>query len=78
MMTNKPLLAGWERYVRTIIPAGASAVQIEETRRAFYAGAAHLFQRLMQLEAGSEPTSADLEAMDHIAAELAEFPKSLR
>lgn len=75
--TTKPLLAGWKRYA-SIIPAGASAVQIEETRRAFYAGATVLFGLLMKLEGGSEATAVDLETMDHIAAELAAFPGSIR
>lgn len=71
--------AGWVSYLRLVMPAGASAVQIEETRRGFYAGAQHLFGSIMQtLEEGSEPTENDLKRMDHIHAELDTFAQSFR
>jgi len=56
------------------IPLDAPAVQIEEMRTAFFAGAQHLFGSIMSiLEPGDEPTTRDLDRMSLIDAELKEF-----
>lgn len=71
--------AGWASYRHLVIPAGASATQIEETRRGFYAGAQHLFGSIMSvMEEGSEPTENDLKRMDQIHTELDTFAQSFR
>jgi hypothetical protein len=71
--------AGWVSYLRLVIPASASATQIEETRRGFYAGAQHLFGSIMSiLEPGAEPTENDLKRFDYIHAELEAFGQSFR
>jgi len=41
----------WKRYREQIIPATAGPVQVEETRRGFYAGAWAVFRCFMDLEA---------------------------
>lgn len=81
LLTDQGLIikAGWVSYKHLVIPATASATQIEETRRGFYAGAQHLFGSIMQvLEEGAEPTENDLKRLDHIHAELDEFAQSFR
>ena len=71
--------AGWASYRHLVIPASASATQIEETRRGFYAGAQHLFGSIMTvLEPGAEPTEKDLKRFDYIHAELHAFVESFR
>lgn len=63
----------WEAY-RAILPKDASATQIIETRRAFYAGAQCLMHLLLQrLEPGTEETENDLKMMDDIDSELRQF-----
>ena len=58
------------------IPLDAPAVQIEEMRNAFFAGAQHLFASVLTiLEPGDEPTDTDLRRMDMIDAELKTFIK---
>jgi hypothetical protein len=76
---GKIIEAGWASYRHLVIPPTASATQIEETRRGFYAGAVHLFSSIMSiLEPGTEPTESDLKRMDHIRAELEEYAQSFR
>lgn len=36
---TRTVFAAWQSYARDVVPAGAPAVQREECRRAFYAGA---------------------------------------
>jgi hypothetical protein len=71
---GKLIEAGWFSLHAAAIPESAPAVQIKEMRMAFFAGAQHLFASIMtMLEAGEEPTDADLARMSLIAAELDAF-----
>lgn len=66
--------AGWLAYRLKVVPASAGQVQVEETRRAFYAGAQQLFASIMvMLDPGAEPTDADDRRMEAIDNELREF-----
>lgn len=56
-MNHAPVLAQWRSYLKHVVPAGASATQIEETRRGFYAGAYAMFALVM------EATKPDDEAL---------------
>jgi hypothetical protein len=57
-----------------VVPADASEVQLSEMRYAFMAGAQHLFASIIgMLDAGQEPTDADLRRMSLIDEELARF-----
>lgn len=66
--------AGWRSYVGGVVPGNAGPVQLEETRRAFYAGAWHLFNLLARLD-GDE--ASDTAALDSIKAELDEYLAAL-
>lgn len=73
----KTLLSEWQSFERVVVPAGASAIQREECRRAFYAGAVCLRKLI---DDAVEPLSEDenqrrLQALDD---ELNAFPKDLR
>jgi hypothetical protein len=60
--------AGWETYRADVLPPRAGAVQVMECRRAFYAGAVHLYGALID--------NADLpeaEAMARLRAFGEEF-----
>ena len=69
---GKIIEAGWiSLRLYGIPPPGAPDIQVEEMRRAFFAGAHHLFASIMTvLEPGTEPTANDLERMDKIHREL--------
>lgn len=71
----KAIEKGWKSYRTMVIPKDASAVQIEECRRAFYAGAAILWEGMMKAldPNDSDATEGDLSIMASIQAELDEF-----
>lgn len=73
---GKLIEAGWVGFRLAVFPpdGDAPAIQLEEMRKAFFAGSQHLFSSIMTiLEPGAEPTDADLKRMDSIDAELKEF-----
>ena len=52
----------WTDYAVQVLPPTCPAVQRQETRRAFYAGAVALFSSIMGiLEPGAEATEKDLD-----------------
>src|SRR5436309_2385791 len=68
----------WLTY-RSVMPDNISAIQIQETRRAFYAGASGLLCLILrQLEPGVEPTDNDLNMMNEIEAEIKEFAADIQ
>lgn len=75
---TKPIEAGWQSYRSTVLPQDASEIQIRECRQAFYAGAAILFEGLMNaLDPGDDPTEADLGRMAAIQNELDAFGQEI-
>ena len=70
--------AGWVALRIQTIPLDAPAVQLQEMRLAYLAGAQHLFSSIMTiLEPGQDETEADLTRMDLIHKELEAFGKEL-
>jgi hypothetical protein len=71
---GKLIEAGWVGLRIAAIPLDAPAIQLEEMRNAFFAGAQHLFSSIMTiLDEGEEPTEGDLTRMDKIEKELKGF-----
>lgn len=69
--------AQWRSYLRKVIPDSAEVVQVVESRRAFYAGAAAMFAAINR---ASEPEDeercvADIEKLNH---ELLAFEVAVR
>ena len=70
--------AGWVALRIQAIPNNAPAVQLQEMRMAFMAGAQHLFSSIMTiLEDGVMETEADMTRMELISKELETFGKEL-
>lgn len=69
----------WEGYRKMVVPPQASAAQIVETQRAFFAGAAALYEYIMRhgLDPGDEITDNDLARMAEIDRELRAFGAAL-
>jgi hypothetical protein len=65
------LHGGWMRF-RLLLPPDAPAVQLIEMRRAFYAGAAHMYAGL--LEGTDLPENETLDRLKHYQDELRQFP----
>lgn len=81
-LTDQGLLieAGFVAMRHLAMRKDASELQVQEMRRAFFAGAQHLFASIMTvLDEGEddEPTDADMRRMDQIAAELERFRAQL-
>jgi hypothetical protein len=73
----KTVLEEWQSFRSAIIPSGASAVQVEEMRRAFYAGARAMLT--LTLEAVGPDDEAECEAnLQTLDNELRAFPSDLR
>lgn len=71
---GKLIEAGWVGFEIAIGIQGASDLQRSEMRKAFFAGAQHLFSSIMSfLEEGQEATDADLNRMTQVSNELNEF-----
>jgi hypothetical protein len=64
----------WQNYMRNVMPPDAPALQVQETRRGFYAGAQGLLGIVMKfLDPDTEPTDADLERFSKVVDELQRF-----
>ena len=65
---------GWRSYAEHVLPKNASAVQKQETRRAFYAGAGLLFEALTNA-VGPDDVSEDagMDIMASVDTEIRQF-----
>jgi hypothetical protein len=68
---------GWYAYAERILPKNAPAVQRQETRRAFYAGAWELLSRLAELGEPEIPEDAGVEVLEATRREIEAFFKSV-
>src|SRR4051812_30169310 len=76
---GKILEGGWAALRMMVMPSDASEVQVHEMRKAYFAGAQHLFSTMMvMLDPGEEPTDADMRKMDLIAAELEAWTREMK
>ena len=70
----KTIKEKWESYLKDVMPESAGAIQLLETRRAFYAGAHALFTLMSEnVSQGDDVTAQDEAFMETIPRELAEF-----
>lgn len=76
---GKLIEAGWVGLRLMAVPPNAPAVQLDEMRMAFMAGALHLFSSIMTiLDPGLDETEADLRRMGQINQELEAFGEELK
>lgn len=76
---GKLIEAGWVALRLQAIPLTASAVQLNEMRMAFMAGAQHLFASMIgMLDPEPEETPDDMRRLDLIHKELEVFAKELK
>lgn len=73
-MKRKLIEEGWRSYAEHVLPQSAPPIQTQETRQAFYAGAAHLWIAFISaLGPGEEADPPDLALADGVQAEVDEF-----
>ena len=71
---GKLIEAGWVSLRLVALPPNAPAMQLQEMRLAYMAGAQHLFASIISiLEEDMEPTGADMKRMSLIHQELEAF-----
>lgn len=76
---GKLIEAGWMALRYTMIPENASTLQLSEMRKAYFAGAQHLFASILSiLEPGAEATDKDLMRMTQIHEELDQFVAQMK
>lgn len=77
-MADKFIENGWQSYRKHVLPQAAPPIQIKETRRAFFGGAAILFETIMlALDSGEEPTDADMQRLTDLQAEIDEYGQQI-
>lgn len=65
--------AAWRDYMTKVIPPEASADQLEESRRCFYAGAATIFDAMTAMGDDSVTEAEGVARLESITAELGEY-----
>jgi hypothetical protein len=68
---------GWQDYAERVLPAGASAVQRQETRRAFYAGAWELLCRYAEIGEPEISEDEGVEVLEAIRREIEAFFRTI-
>jgi|SRR5215471_1490547 len=76
---GKIIESGWVSLRLVAIPLDAPAIQLSEMRKAYMAGAQHLFASIMSFldDDDDDPTPDDLRRMDLISKELEEYQREL-
>lgn len=68
----------WLSYRSAVLPKEAPLIQLQECRRAFYAGAQALLQTLLTaVSPGQEVTDEDAQVLERVQKELDEFAKAV-
>ena len=68
----------WRQYMERVMPVDAPQVQVQECRRAFYAGAHGVMAEIARLASpGDDVTPADDQLMESILAELVMFSREV-
>jgi hypothetical protein len=76
---GKLIEAGWIGLRLALKLEDAPKVQLEEMKKAFFAGAQHLFSSIMTiLDEDKEPTDADMKRMSLISDELETFGEQFK
>lgn len=73
----EPIKDAWSMYQREVIPKNAPAVQHEECRRAFYAGAFALFALALDASADHKSEAEGAAVLDQISQELRAYARAM-
>ena len=74
----KYIAKGWESYRDMVLPKDAPDIQLTECKQSFFAGAAILWESVMQgLDSGDDATEGDMQRMADIQAEIDAFGQEI-
>lgn len=68
----------WQSYKREVLPSNAPAVQVQECRRAFYAGALAAFTTYQELGDDSVSEDEGVKVLADLIEELSDFGRFVR
>lgn len=75
----KPSIATqWTKYRAAVVPAGASPLQVQESRRAFYAGAQAVLLLQVQISVADVPDDVGAAFIGSLHDECAQFAEQIR
>jgi hypothetical protein len=76
----KTVFSEWKGYRQQVMPPACSPVQEQETKRAFYAGAACMFYLItgIPLSDGDEVADADIAAMARVKSEIDDYYQRMK
>jgi hypothetical protein len=78
-MKRRYIQEQWNDYLTRVLPKDASAIQRQETKRAFYAGAHSILMGVVAaVSPGDEPTDADIQILEDIQAEAEAFAADVK
>lgn len=67
---GRTIRAGWQEYVDRVLPVDVSAIQRQETRRAFYAACAHMLDIFSDIGDDDLSEDAGVAVLEGLAAEI--------
>ena len=70
---KRPIGSSWDLFRSAVVPHDAPPTQVQEMRRAYYAGCAALFDIQMQMTAPDKTEEDGMDTMSSVQAELLEF-----
>lgn len=75
----KRLEAEWQSYRAVAVPFDAEKVQLQETKKAFFAGAWAFFNLQLKVyeKDKQEPTEADMQVLRELQDEMVTFMKGI-
>lgn len=75
---SKFIQSAWTSYRKMVVPPDAPPIQIQECKQAFFAGAATLFNCLLNgFDSSDDITKSDLQSMADIQSEIDDFGQQI-
>lgn len=71
------ITSAWLSYLDEVVPKDASAQQVTETKRAFFAGAQACLSDLLALGCDDVPENAGVAVLEELRLELQAFGRSV-
>lgn len=74
---KRSIASQWDLFRAAVIPPSAGAMQLRETKRAFYAGARALLALMEQIAANDEPDDVGADSIEQLLQECVQFAQQV-